>query len=475
MTPQTDDRPSGRGVRRAIKGRLPEGGTWIDSDLPAARTVGRRLRTFFHIETAGGIVLLVATAVALLWANSPFKDSYTTFWNTDLTLLSFGDFSLTEDLEHWVNDGLMAIFFFVVGLEIKTELVAGELRDPRKAAVPVVAALGGMVVPAGLFIAFNIGGDGFDGWGIPMATDIAFALGVLALLGPRIPSSLKVFLLTLAIADDIGAIAVIALFYTDDLSLGWLGIAVGLLLLIGFLRLGRVWYVPLYALVGGGVWLATLESGIHATIAGVALGVLAPAVALRPGRGESVVEPESTVDEIRSIVFDVRETVPVTERLQTILHPFSSFLILPLFALANAGIEISSDGLLDAATSSVTIGVVVGLVVGKTLGVAVFTFIAVRLGIGSLPDGVGWRDVAGVGALAGIGFTVAIFISGLAFDDDGLIQEAKLGILVASVLAAVVGALILRRPATDPDHDTDAGDNDDLTTGPSGSDDRQHV
>ena len=434
-------------ARRGIRGRHIPGGTWIDSDLPAAKTVGRRLRTFFHIEVAGGIVLLVATVIALVWANSPFSESYDTFWNTKLTLFAFNDFALTEDLGHWVNDGLMAIFFFVVGLEIKTELVAGELRDPRKAAVPVIAALGGMVVPAALFIAFNLGGDGFDGWGIPMATDIAFALGVLALLGPRIPSSLKVFLLTLAIADDIGAIAVIAIFYTSDLSLGWLAIAVGLLGLVLFLRAGRVWYIPLYVLVGAGVWLATLESGIHATIAGVALGVMTPAVALRPEPAEGQVDPETTADEVRAIVFDLRETVPVTDRLQAILHPFSSFLILPVFALANAGIEISRDGLSDAATSSVTIGVIAGLVVGKTAGVALFTWLATTLKVGPLPDGVSFRDVVGVGALAGIGFTVAIFISGLAFEGADLVQDAKLGILAASFLAAVIGALILRRPA----------------------------
>ena len=426
--------------------RRPAGATWIETDLPIARTVGRRLRHFLHIEIAGGVVLLAATAVALVWANSPASASYADFWHTEVTLLAFDDFSLTEDLQHWVNDGLMAIFFFVVGLEIKSELVAGELRDPRAAAIPVIAALGGMVVPAGLFLALNAGGDAADGWGIPMATDIAFALGVLALMGPRVPASLKVFLLSLAIVDDIGAILVIAVFYTTDLSFGWLAIAVALLGVIALMRLARVWYIPVYVLAGFGVWLATLESGIHATIAGVALGLLAPAVALRPEPKQAEIEPASTADEIRAIVFDVRETVPVTDRLQLTLHPFSSFLILPVFALANAGIEISADGLGDATTSSLTLGVVLGLVVGKTVGVASATWLATRLGIGTLPPGVVWRDIVGVGALAGIGFTVAIFISGLAFDDEQLVQDAKLGILVASILAAIVGAAILRRP-----------------------------
>ena len=442
MTHPTGDRPPTGRPRR----RVPPGATWIETDLPVARVVGRRVREFMHVETAGGIVLLLATAAALIWANSPASESYDSFWNTELTLLAFDDFSLTEDLAHWVNDGLMAIFFFVVGLEIKSELVAGELRDPRAAAVPAIAALGGMLVPAGIFMALNSGGDGFGGWGIPMATDIAFALGVLALLGPRIPSSLKIFLLTLAIADDIGAIAVIAVFYTSDLSLGWLAIAVGLVGLTVVMRLARVWYMPLYIIVGFGVWLATLESGIHATIAGVVLGVLAPAVALRPASEATTMEPESTVEQVRNMVFDVRETVAVTDRLEHALHPFSAFVILPVFALANAGIEISRDGLSDAAGSAVTIGVVVGLVVGKTVGVTLFAWLATTLGIGTLPDGVTTRDIAGVGALAGIGFTVAIFISGLAYTDDELVEEAKLGILAASVLAAVVGALILRRP-----------------------------
>ena len=435
--------------------RRPAGATWIETDLPVARTVGRRVRHFMHIETAGGIVLLVATAAALIWKNSPVGDSYSSFWATEVTLLGFEDFLLQESLKHWVNDGLMAIFFFVVGLEIKSELVAGELRSPRAAAVPVIAALGGMIVPAGLYLALNAGGDGADGWGIPMATDIAFALGVLALLGDRVPASLKVFLLSLAIVDDIGAISVIAIFYTSDLSLGWLAVAVGLLAVIGVMRLARVWYVPVYVLAGSGVWLAMHESGIHATIAGVALGLIAPAVALRPQPKQAEIDPQTTADEVRAIVFDVQETVPVTNRLEHALHPFSSFLILPIFALANAGIEISADGLADATSSSLTLGIVLGLVVGKTVGVTLATWLATRvLRIGDLPPGVTWRDVVGVGALAGIGFTVAIFISTLAFEDEQLVQDAKLGILAASVLAAVIGALILRNAP--PDRDPEA-------------------
>ncbi len=423
------------------------GQTWIDSDRSIARRFARPLRKFLHIEIAGGIVLLVATVIALIWANSPFSGSYDDLWGTEITLLAFNGFELRETLGHWVNDGLMAIFFFVVGLEIKSEFVAGELQDRRKAAVPVFAAVGGMIVPALVFAAFNAGGAGSAGWGIPMATDIAFALGVLALLGPRVPASLKIFLLTLAIVDDIGAIAVIALFYTDSLSLGWLAIAAALLAIVAAMRLVKIWYIPLYVVVGAGVWLATYESGIHATIAGVALGLIAPAIALRPNPTETLVDPKTPTSEIRAIVFDVRETVPVTERLQDVLHPFSAFLILPLFALANAGIEISRDGLANAASSPVTLGVIAGLIVGKVVGISVAAWIATRLKIGTLPEGVAMRDVFGVSALAGIGFTVAIFITGLAFDSPVLVEEAKLGVLVASVLAALIGAAILRRPA----------------------------
>lgn len=416
-------------------------GPSADRSFPQA--VAGRLREFLHIESAGGIVLLAATAAALVWANSPWSGGYDSFWHTEVTLFSFGDHALTDTLAHWVNDGLMAIFFFVVGLEIKSELVAGELRDRRRASVPIIAAIGGMIVPALLFVVFNIGGDAVGGWGIPMATDIAFALGVLALLGSRVPSSLKVFLLTLAIVDDVGAILVIAVFYTDRLSFPWL-IAGGVLLgAIALLRRAGMWYTPVYVLLGAGVWLAALESGVHATIAGVVLGVMAPAIALRP-EPSGQVDADLSVDEIRRVLFDVRETAPVTDRLLHLLHPISSFLILPIFALANAGIAISREGLSDAAGSSVTIGIVVGLVVGKVVGVTGAAWLATSLGVGDLPDDLNWRHVTGIGALAGIGFTVAIFITGLAFDDPGIVQQAKLGVIVASVLAAAVGVLVLR-------------------------------
>ncbi len=432
--------------------------TWLSSDRPLARLVGQPVARFLQIEAAGGVLLLVATVVALVWANSPWSAGYDALWSTDVSF-QVGSFHLEETLGHWVNDGLMAIFFFVVGLEIKGELVSGQLRQRRDAALPVMAAIGGMVVPALLFTVVNLGGE-LAGWGIPMATDIAFAIGVLALLGDRIPSGLKVLLLGLAIVDDIGAIVVIAVFYTEQLELRWLaGAAVGLLLIV-VLRRARVWYAPIYALVGIGVWLCTLESGVHATIAGVALGLLTPARPLVPTveadrvASQLSTDTDVTAEEIRAVEAELRASVSVAQRLQEALHPWTGYVVIPLFALANAGIELSSESLGDAATSRVTIGVVLGLVVGKLLGVSAAAWLAVRFGVARLPAGVTWVQVVGMAALAGIGFTVSIFVTGLAYDSGSpAVDQAKVGVLVASVLAAVIGMIVLRRgaPTTAPD------------------------
>ncbi len=419
------------------------GRTLIESDLRIARTLGRPMREFLHVETAGGMVLLVATIAALVLANTGWGGPIADFWHTELTLIEIGDFHLEESLLHWVNDGLMAIFFFVVGLEIKRELVSGELKDPKNAAFPAIAAIGGMVVPAGLYILFNAGGVGADGWGIPMATDIAFAVGVMALLGSRVPTALKVFLLTLAIVDDIGAILVIAIFYSDDISFVWLALAAALLGLIGTLRIARVWHVPIYVVLGTGVWVAFLESGVHATIAGVVLGLLTPAVPLRPRPTQLKVESTSSWETIRSTLFDVRETVSVAERLEKSIHPWSAFVILPLFAFANAGIPLSIEDVKNAATSSIGLGVVLGLVVGKPVGIVAAAWIAHRAKLGELPAGANWRHILGAGTLAGIGFTVSLFVTSLAFKDPAVADEAKIGILVASTVAAVAGALVL--------------------------------
>ncbi len=424
--------------------------TWVHGDARLARTVGRPLAKFLRVETAGGLVLLGATIIALVWANSPWAASYTALWNTNLSL-TIGNYQLSNDIGHWINDGLMTLFFFVVGMEIKQELVVGELSDRRNASLPVLAAAGGMVVPALIYVALNWGGPGIGGWGIPMATDIAFALGVLALLGDRIPSSLKVLLLSLAIVDDIGAITVIAIFYTDQINGVWLTGAVLGLVLVVILRRARVWYLPVYVVLGTAIWWATVESGIHATIAGVILGLLAPAQPLLPApEAEQIAQRLSTdtavtTEDLSQVRFELRESVSVTERLSGALHPWSSYLILPLFALANAGIPLTGPALKDAVGSPITAGVVLGLLVGKVVGVGGASWLAVRWGLARLPNGVNWRHIFGVSILAGIGFTVALFITDLAFSDPTDQSNSKIGVLFASAVAAAGAAAVLHR------------------------------
>jgi NhaA family Na+:H+ antiporter len=426
----------------------PVRNSWLSSDSFLPRLIARPLRTFLNTEAAGGSVLLGATAAALVLANSPFASSYESLWRTDLRI-ALGTFEVAQDARHWVNDGLMALFFFVVGLEIKRELVAGELNDVRKAMIPVVAAAGGMAAPALVYLVFNVGGAGAAGWGIPMATDIAFAVGVLALLSNRIPSGLKVFLLSLAIVDDIGAILVIALFYSGGIEFGWLLAAVGLLAVIEVLRRLKVYWTPVYAVIGIAVWLATFESGVHATIAGAALGLLAPARPSDPRGFRDVFEEASAMsaepdaESLRAVQLQSNEVVSVAERLEHLLHPWTSYFVIPLFALANAGLVLSLSEIADALSSKVAIGIVGGLVVGKAIGISGATWLAVRFRLGRLPDGVQWRHVVGASIVAGIGFTVSIFITALAFDDTQLVAEAKLGVFIASLLAGLAGAAVL--------------------------------
>ncbi|MBA2725873.1 MAG: Na+/H+ antiporter NhaA, partial [Actinobacteria bacterium] len=417
------------------------------SDGPVPRLLARPLARFLDTEAAGGILLLAATIAALLLANSPWSDGYESFWRTELSL-DLGTLSLEEDLRHFVNDALMAIFFFVVGLEIKREMVVGELSDRRKAALPVLAAFGGMVVPAGIYILLNRGGPDSDGWGIPMATDIAFALGLLALLSKRVPSGLKVFLLSLAIVDDIGAIVVIALFYSSAIHFGWLAASFALLALVVLLRRLKVWWVPVYVVVGVGVWVTMFESGVHATIAGVALGLLTPARPADPRGIEDVfaqvtnlaTEPDASL--VHTTTQQAGEVVSVAERLEHLLHPWTSYVVIPLFALANAGVVLSSDGLKDAFMSEVTLGIVLGLVVGKVVGIMGISLLAVRLGLASPPEGVSTRHLLAVSAVAGIGFTVSLFISALAFDDPSVIETAKIGVFAGSILAGALGTVL---------------------------------
>lgn len=428
--------------------------TFLGRDTALARRVGRPINKFLAVEAAGGVLLLLATATALIWANSPWSDSYDRIWHTYIDI-SFGDFEIFhEDLGHFVNDALMALFFFVVGLEIKRELVTGRLRNPRDAMLPAFGALGGMIVPALVYVAFNAGGAGVDGWGIPMATDIAFAVGIVSLLGDKVPRILKVFLLTLAIVDDIGAIAVIALFYTDDLSIGWLVGAAGIAVAIYTLRLLRVWYIPLYVVVGIFFWWATYKSGVHATIAGVILGMMTPAKPLQDeGEARKIAEwlrdkEEVFLVDVRYASFNIAESVSVAERLETAIHPITSYIVIPIFALANAGVSLSGDKISAAASSPVTLGIVAGLVLGKAVGITLMTWLAVKLKIAVMPHVMTMTHLVGLALVAGIGFTVSLFITGLAFTGDaaaGLVDEAKIGILVASFIAAIGGIVVLSR------------------------------
>ena len=445
-------RPEGPEETTQTDLRLP----WSGSARRVPRLVVRPLQQFLQTEASGGVLLVAAAAVALTWANV-WPGSYAGFWGTELTI-GVGEWSITEDLRHWINDAAMALFFFVVGLEIKREVVSGELRDPRAIALPAAAALGGMIVPAGIYLAFNPSGAGAGGWGIPMATDIAFALGVLAVVGRRLPQGLKLFLLTLAIIDDIGAIVVIAIFYTDSVSLRSLVAAVLLLGLTATLRRLQVRAGPAYLLLGVGVWLAVFSSGVHATIAGVAIAFVTPAVAFQRPRAVSVEArrvADETSDEPNPEDTDApqwlhlaslsRDAVSPLARLERSLHPVTSFVVVPLFALANAGVRLGEADLGSGSASRVALGVGLGLLVGKTAGITAGAALATRLGLARLPKDVRWEQVVGVAAVGGIGFTVSLFIAGLAFTDVRLLDAAKVGIFAGSILSGVAGASLLAR------------------------------
>ncbi len=371
---------------------------------------------FLKTEEGGGFALFAGSLIALLWVNVFGASGYESFWHTELTI-GFGDLSISEDLGHWVNDGLMTLFFFLISLEIKREIVHGDLRRPRQAALPVLAAVGGVTLPILIFLVLTSGTSATSGWGIPMATDAAFAIAALALLGNRVGVGAKLFLVTIAVVDDVAAIGVIAVAYTSDLSLPWLAAAIALLGVVIAMRRGGVTPIWPYAIVGVLVWIATLESGVHATIAGVALAFLTPA---NPIGGRQIIE-----------------------ELEERIHPWTSFLVLPVFALANAGVKLGGDALGVGDGTTLAIAVVLALVVGKLAGVSIATYLAVRLRIGVLPEGVDMRSVVGIAALAGIGFTVSLFISALAFDDPLLVDSAKIGILAGSVISAAIGVAIL--------------------------------
>ena len=419
------------------------------------------IQEFLHKQASGGILLILCTIIALVWANSPLAESYYHLWHTYISL-DIGGLGLKYSLHHWINDGLMVIFFFVVGLEIKRELLVGELSSIKKAALPISAALGGMIFPALIYIIFNFGTEGASGWGIPMATDIAFVVGILALLGKRVPLTLKIFVLALAIVDDIGAVLVIAIFYTSQISITSLMIGAGLIVLLVIMNRMGMRNLLIYTIVGIALWLAFLKSGVHATVAGVLLAFTIPASA-RINTKKFTDETESLIKDFNdsgehgkdvltnarrlSIVDQIENNcekiLTPLQRFEQGLHPWVSFFIMPVFALANAGVEIGS-GFISSLSQPVSLGIILGLFFGKQIGVFGFSFLAVKLNLASKPEGVGWNKIYAASLLAGVGFTMSLFIGNLAFESVELLNNAKAGILVASLISGIVGYVILK-------------------------------
>ena len=444
---------------------MPLRDPWSESDRYVPRTVVQPLQRILRHEAAGGVVMLVAAAIAILWANSPWAASYTEAWHTPLRVELGGVLDLDHlSLQTWVNDALMTVFFLLVGVEIKREVVHGELRDARAVALPVIAAIGGMIVPAAIYAAINAGGPSANGWAVPMATDIAFAVGVVTLAGKRVPLAAKIFLLTLAVADDIGAIVVIAIFYASAVSWGWLACAASAVAVILVMRRSDVQSLAPYLAVGAFAWLALLESGVHATLIGVALGLLTPAWPLRSPRRfpaearrainrieaayyDRVLTPREFAENEQNIAEVARlamfSTSPL-ERLERALSPWVAYVVVPVFALANAGVALDAGAIRGVFSDPTTIGVVLGLVAGKTIGVFGATALTVRLGIARLPLGTTWRHLFGLATSAGVGFTVALFVTSLSFDTAATADAAKVGILAGSTLAGIIGFTILR-------------------------------
>ena len=423
------------------------------------------VQRFMARQAGGGIVLLIAAIGAFGLANSPLSEGFREIWEAHF-VIGLQDFRYDKTFHQWINDALMAVFFFVVGLEIKRSLVLGELASVRRAALPIFAAVGGMVVPAALYILLNGSGEAMRGWGIPMATDIAFSLGVLALLGTRAPLSLKVLLTAFAIVDDIGAIAVIAVFYTESISWANLGVGAGLLLFLVVLNVSGVTNTLVYFIVSVLVWIAFFESGIHATISGVLIAMTIPMKVridtqqfVQRGRVlMNIFEDEGpnttrrghfalTTRRQRGVLEELgdasKDVESPLQRLEYILHPWVAFVIIPAFALANAGVSVGDVGL-DGLTSPVSQGILIGLLVGKPVGIVFFAWMAVRTGFASIPRDMGWLQIIGVSLLGAIGFTMSIFITGLAFEDESLIAQAKLAILIASLVAGIAGYILLR-------------------------------
>lgn len=432
---------------------------------PRIEQITLPFQEFVKTESFSGILLISFMLVALIWANSPWSASYESLWQTKINV-SVGSFKIDKPLLLWINDGLMAVFFFVVGLEIKRELLVGELSSLRQALFPIAAALGGMLVPAAFYLILNANGSGEGGWGIPMATDIAFALGILALLGKRAPLPLKIFLTAVAIVDDIGAVLVIALFYTDKIVWASLGAAAIIFILLMILsRMGVRKPLP-YALLGIALWVAFLKSGVHATIAGVLLAMTIPASTAIDRKGfldrarqyldqfekEGIKDGNNfTTKKQRALLQGIEDSAQGVEaplqRLEHALHPWVAFFIMPIFALANAGVDLRTD-IIAALVNPITLGIILGLVVGKQIGITFMAWLVTRMGLSRKINGVTWRQIYGASMLAGIGFTMSLFISNLAFSDPVMLSNAKVGILVASFISAGLGWFVLSRNGT---------------------------
>ena len=414
---------------------------------------------FLRIESSGGILLILATIAALVIANSAWGSIYESFWKKDFTIGS-DFFHLTKPIILWINDGLMAIFFFLVGLEIKRELVAGELSSQKKAALPIIAAIGGMLIPAGLFLLFNRNGQGLEGWGIPMATDIAFSLGILSLLGKRVPLALKVFLVAFAIVDDIGAVLVIAFFYSAEIHWSLLFIALALLAILFIFNMRNIRFIPFYMIIGWVIWYLFLKAGIHPTIAGVLIAFSIPSTrkirlkdftkrmnrnlndfGITPCKDSVTLNHQqlASIDNMQSQIDKVQSPL---QSLEHNLHGFVTYFIMPLFAFANAGVVLNGAGL--ASFNTLTLSITGSLILGKIAGIFIFSYITVKLGISALPQNINWKHIFGAGMLGGIGFTMSLFISNLAYTNIILINQAKLGILLGSLIAALLGFFYLK-------------------------------
>lgn len=437
---------------------------------PIDKWVIQPVNRFVNKSTTGGIVLFVSAVIALILANSPWKDAYHHFWEYNIKFGVEG-YVLDKTLHHWINDGLMAIFFFVVGLELKREILGGELSNPRNAILPVAAGLGGMIFPALLYLVFNTTGEAQNGWGIPMATDIAFALGVLFLLGDRVPASLKLFLTALAIADDIGAVLVIAFFYTSNISYVSLLVGSAFLLLLILSNVLGVRSTIYYGILGiGGLWMAFLLSGVHATIAGVLAAFTIPAT-VRIDEVGFVEKMKMYLEKFKNadpngaptvtpkqlhILEDMRTLSKLAmtplQRLEHGMHPFVTYIVMPIFALANAGVTLSTETA-SSTTSFVAIGIIVGLLVGKFIGIVGVSSLMVKLKIATLPEGMNFKHLIGAGFLASIGFTMSLFVANLAFKNNDLIQQAKIGILIASLIGGLIGFLFLYFNKSEPKYD----------------------